>query len=512
MVGLGVLEQQLADKANEIADALDKVRLASSTISSIAPALGSLAGFANFASNALENAANTAQSILVAPPPSRATTTATSGEFRAFTVGALGNFPYYWQNPRNLSLNSKTQNWIQSALKANADPVELNGIFTNLFISALSKVRYSLSTADAAKLNNESALIQQQQTALLLAWQTAFGQLPSGPQPINAVMDEITNTWATPSTTFSALKLSTDITRTLNTVPASGQSVLPSLATYLNTLGSSPLTNATAMNNAYVAQALDAVQSPNIANGGVPVSNGGIEPAYLVATPLSQILADLNGTDGKFTMPMAVSRSTSGKYIVVPESKVTATVPATGFLSIKTKSNPDLFQNKITAVGQTSKVMASFENVAKVYFGPVPFSMSTGKSWFYAEPIVQAIRNTGKDVSGFKFSPMPQIDFSKAGPFGMVTGVLISKNPKVSITMSDQTFAAIWPDLQSGATHEVYFLGRSLGDTADCTVSTVPDAATSSTTVTFTPTSVSTPDSVTSTAYVLGVKTEFPAA
>src|SRR5262245_66300771 len=72
--------------------------------------------------------------------------------YAPFSSGALGSFPYYWQTPSELKFNATTYQWIGAGLKAGANPVELDGVFANRFISALSSIVYMNSTADQAQL------------------------------------------------------------------------------------------------------------------------------------------------------------------------------------------------------------------------------------------------------------------------------------------------------------------------------------------------------------------------
>jgi hypothetical protein len=60
----------------------------------------------------------------------------------------LGNFPYYYKDPKTQTFNSKTYNWIKTNLEAQTKPhaQAVGSTLPNLFIDVFSKVTYSLFT------------------------------------------------------------------------------------------------------------------------------------------------------------------------------------------------------------------------------------------------------------------------------------------------------------------------------------------------------------------------------
>jgi hypothetical protein len=438
--------------------------------------------------------------------------------FQPFSVGASGNFPYYWQDPSNLKFNAKTYYWIASNLLPNTLPIQLDSLFTNLFIQALSSISYSLSTADQAALNQASANATNQQGALLLAWNNAFGGLPTGAgQPIDQVMQIITQTWANPATTLQQLQSSSNITAILNQIPPSGNSVLPSLINYLNAIASSiSLFNATTSNTGYLEKALAAVQTPTLANGGLALNDGSIQPAFAVATPLQDILNGLNSTGSKnaFNFQSSVAGA-STVYSVTLDNQTDVIIPAADFLTAINSDGEDIFNSAVTTDSTPAQLSMNFSGVTLVYFGPVAFSQSTLKNWYWTTPILNAIQNGTQDVSGFEFSPNPQIDFSAKGPFGYLTCVAISKTPSLNVSTQGESYQKLAATVQSNPSVNLNFLGTPLGTdetTANYTASATVNDAESSVQINFAQSAAVAGDSISSTAFVLGVQTNFPTA
>jgi len=434
-----------------------------------------------------------------------------------FTVTALGNFPYYWQNPSNLKFNHLTYNWISANLRAGASPVQLDGSFTNYFIEALGAVSYRLSTADLNALSTARENAVNEQFAMLSAWQAAYGSIPNATptqQPIDIIINTIATTWATPPTTWTAMQSSTNLNALLNSAPASGQTILPVLREYLNALGSSvSLQNAVSMNNGFVQQALAALQSPSLANGGISADNNFIYPAFAVLTPLADILSGLNNSANTITLAMTITANSPNGYTVTLDNNSSINVTASDFFQLFVQNNADFFRSLVETGSAPVQLEMTFPGVVQVNFAPVAYNESTGQNWFWTTPITDAIGNGTNDVSGFRFSPSPQIDFGTNGPFGFLNAVAISNYPSVKITAVNPNPQSTAKTFQSQTVLNPTFLGVELdaGSQMPYTASTQIDNADSTVILTLSPPAASA-QSLTSVGWVHGVQTVFPAA
>jgi hypothetical protein len=441
-----------------------------------------------------------------------------STPLESFNIGALGNLPYYWQDPRNLQFNAETYNWIDSNLKANTVPYQFDQNFVNEYIGVLSKISYSLSTADQAKLNQAQTNATNQQTAVLTAWQAAYGSFPAGSgQPIDNIAAQIATTWATPPTTLTAIQNSINPNVLLNNVPASGKPIIPIFANWLNAIGAAvSLENATTLNNAYLAKALAAAQTPTTANGGLTLDTNAVVPAYGVATPLANIINGLSNPSQAATLAMTVSRATSTDYQVTVQGSAGFTIPILDFLGISVGGSASYFENDMATTANQTTVNMSYPGVTLVNFGPTDFNMSTLQDWFYMEPILDAIQNGTQDVSGYKFSPACTVDFSANGPFGYLMGAAISNYPTMTITVTGSNYSQIATTFQQSASVGITFLGIPLGiggSQSTYSSSVTTNASASSVTITLNPPpNLVAGQAVDSIGWVLGVQTNFPAA
>jgi hypothetical protein len=445
-----------------------------------------------------------------------------SKKLEAFAIGEKGNFPYNWQSTLNVTqFNKTTYEWIASNLKAGASPIQQDASFTNLYQQALSSISYSLSSSDQSALNTASSNATVQGAALQTAWIAAYGALPavpSGSTPVDAILGEIMTKWTTSATTtLSDIQNSINLQNLLGKTPASGQPVLPVFASYLNALGASlSLQNSVTMNTAYLNRALAAVQAPSAANGALTLSDASIVPAYQIEPKMGQIQNSMQSGKPVVSLEMDVKRSTDSEFSVKIGAEEGITIPILDIVTIGITASQNYFSSNIATTDNETKVTLYYPGANLVTFGPSEFQMTgSSKNWFWMDPIRQAIANSGKDVSGYKFSPDPKIDFSASGPFGYLSGVVISSYPTIEIKVKSANYQRIEIDFSQSSTTTVSVFGIQLASLTESTCSKQVTVDASSQTVTITlsppPTLVSSPvnDAV---GWVLGAVRTYPAA
>ena len=438
-----------------------------------------------------------------------------------FESGGLGNFPYYYLDPATLNFNKLTYDWINTPLLGGNPPIQQStgALFTNSFISVLSKVVYQLSRADTATLNNAYANATNQQMALLNAWKSTYGTLPTpsqGQMPIDAIMSIICTKWADPPTTVNAIQNSINLQNLLNNAPPSGQAMMPVIANYVNALGSSvTLANAQTMNNAYVNAALRALQTPSAANGGMLLNSSSTTyyPSYTFGTDLSAIINGLQSSNTvEITMDVSIASAT--EYSVSIRGGTSFTIPFLEFFSLGVGANASYFHDEIVKSANSVSVKMTFTGVTLVNYRPSAFNESVLQNWCFMQPILDAIKNQGQDVSGYHFSPSPGVDFSLNGQFGILQGVAISNYPSAEITVTSSNYQSIQTTFQQSVSTSISFLGIPLGGGSESTYSNSASSSSSTSTVTIKltpPPNMVAGSNTSSVGWVLGVQTNYPA-
>jgi hypothetical protein len=450
-----------------------------------------------------------AAAMLAAPPP--------PPPLEPLMPSALGNFPYYWQDPSNLLFNFRTYNWISANLRANTPAAQLDvSFFTNLYAGVLSKISYLLSSSDLARLRTAAQASVNQQRNVLNAWQALFGSAPPSAdplQPIDILLNTVTASWASPPVTLLQMQQAADLETMLNRAPPNSAGVLQALASYLQVLGSTvELQAAASMYRGYLAEALLAAQSPTANNGGLTVSNHTVNPAYAVTPSVTEILSGLNTPDAGLQMSVVVNRTPAAQYSLAFNGGAPTVTPSLGFLAIAPPNPLFGVAQQVEASAGPVRIEIASQGLTLVHFGPTPYDPASGRNWYWMTPLLEAIRNGNRDVSGFRFSPDPQTDFNKSGPFGFLTTVAITKHPSIAITSMRPDYRAF--QLLAGTTRRQINLSlasQPLGaePPPTHTMSVNVDRASQSVTVQYDP--LADPGGAQSTAFVVGVSTCYPA-
>jgi hypothetical protein len=386
----------------------------------------------------------------------------------AFDSTSFGNFPYCWQDPMTQAFNSLTYEWISAGLLAGTNPVQQDGVFTNRFLSVFASMSYTLSTADQKLLDQASADAIAQQQVVLAAWRTAFGSVPSGSTaspPIDLVIEQIVDYWASPPTSLNALLGSADPIALLNTIPPNGTLVVPPLLAYLNQINSAvPLLNEVTQNNGLQQSALAALQSPNSGNGGLMLnSDDGVVPRYCVTPSVSEIIAGLSAQTGGVHLALAVCAGAAGNLGVGVNGSAPVTMRPDQLIALAVPNGTNLFAAALAGSGAVSQITAGFFGVTIVNFGPAPFSSTALQNWMWKQSVTQAIADGAADVSGFKFSPEPGYSFGPDGDLCYLTSAIISNNPCLTVELPASAAADVMAAASANPGTQLSFLGRALG-------------------------------------------------
>jgi hypothetical protein len=438
---------------------------------------------------------------------------------KPFVVGGLGNFPYYYKDPNTQTFNRKTYDWIKTNLEAQTNPhaQAVGSTLPNLFIDVFSKITYSLSTKHLDELAAAGEEIFTYQKKLLAAWVQAYGPIKpeEGKTIIDKVITIIITSWTSTPITFDDLLDTSNSMGILTNIPASGYPIMPSLINYINAVNkSNSLVISSPLNTGYLNKALAAAQYPDQSNGGMTLNDNSIQPAYVINTSLKDIIDGLKNTSKIITVTASVSHVNDNEIKVDISGNVPFNIHPHNFFKITVNSDPKYFSKLLKQASEPIKIDLSFRGVTMVNFQPVAFSKANNKNWFWSEPILEAIQNGGKDVTGYKFSPTPNIDFTKDGPFGFLTGVAISNFPVINIKLSSTGHKDIETSINDSDSIEIELLGNAIETDSpgpNITKSVKADASTNSVTISLGHSSSLIP-SLESRAWVHGVQVTYPLA
>lgn len=367
-----------------------------------------------------------------------------------FAISASGHMPCRWQIGQRGHFNPKTYEWIESALKPGSSPIEHSGKFFNQYRQVLENIGFKLSNSDQAKLIAADEAARDQRNTLIRIWQEETGvQLPQDTEaaPMKEIIRIVKTTWSDSNPTLEQIRRNR---RVLNTIPDEHRGLKNVFLRWLRAMGDSErLTELLFSNEDQLEEALDAVRNPSEENGGIILFEL-IKPGdedkpkryvrnFPVTTSVERIIQGLKDERNIVRLPFQASTDSrsSGDYRITFEqagSQTTIDVPKEKLIKITLNDdNSDIANEIISANSSGISISFLFPGVTHVSFGPMEYSHSTGKGWYWIKPITDSINNTNKDVSSFKFKLNQPDDFSESGSFGFLEGVVISNYPTVEI-------------------------------------------------------------------------------
>jgi hypothetical protein len=414
-------------------------------------------------------------------------------QFEAFSVGAQGNFPYYFQLD-NKEFNSLTYKWINKHVESKPQAYEPSSISNEDFIKIWNKVfpriAWELSSGDRTTLNGLKDDVKTTGDNLVGSWKRTYNVATI---TLEQVLDTICNRWANPPTTVPALQVAQDLYVALNAAPVSGQQgIIPVLALYLSALSKFQSMDALAPRyNSQLANAGKNATNPSTHNGGLKISGQQeLVPSWDVNSSLPAIIAGLQGSNAaKLTTTVQLPiQEIATQYSVSLDGGAPFLIPYADFFTLTVGADANYFRDHI--VSSTNKPVAlqfTFHGVTPVRMTPTALELSSLQGWYWLTPVRDAVKNADSDVTGYKFKEPQTVDLSAKGPFGWLQTVAISQYPTITITAQTDTFEEITTTVNT-ASVKGSFLGVPLFlGSSNYSHAAVSDADEKTVTITLTP-------------------------
>lgn len=398
---------------------------------------------------------------------------------------AQGDFNWFWQNP-NQVFNQGTFDFISGRVSPGdyPDSAQLSpaGGFPNAYIQVVTALQYSLSSTESATLNKAVSNASAQAQAVVSTYQGIFGQISDaqmktaqealGEFAVANKQDYVIGyilgyIWSgrkdekKPALTYTEMANARDLRKLLPLMPASGVPVLADVTIYLNFIAPvSSLEDQLFLGGWIRNQLRTNTAVPTERNGGMKLVNpntGAVSPDYQVGyginAAISQIQNDLN-SDRSFSMSMQVSQASGSSLRVSIDGGAGFSVGSLLRFSLGTQFNYDMTTVQGTSTDCTVEI--SYKGFTMAPTAASAWQQATSVGWFYGDPIAEAFRNQGKDVTGFKFVSTPPYNLgpiASGGNFGMLTNLLISNYPTVKIHYRNANFSSFkqsWNEKVSG--------------------------------------------------------------
>ncbi|HKI00854.1 MAG TPA: hypothetical protein VKK31_02625 [Thermoanaerobaculia bacterium] len=442
---------------------------------------------------------------------------------------SLGDLPWFWQNGTNF--NKLSYEWINNIfVHSNDGNVGTSGEpLTTAYLNVLDDITFVLDAADQAAVNNANLKAAVTANTLISDWTTTQGPFPPNVTTQAAelafITSQVVTSWGTPGLLLGTFRNSTNPTALLPNIPLGAEQIVADLMEYLNV--TSPVENiqsAVLSSNNQLKQTknnVDPVNEPATATAGFmeivdDKGNMQVVPEITIVESTAQILNAL--------LPSSGGTSFSAKYTATAQNSSTvqvtsAAIGAVGvgapdlFLAFKSESssfNMFSFASSLTSC----EVTLLFNGVTTFTPTYSPYNVSTGFGWWNPDPIEQAA-NPAPNQSGYNFTPTPPFNFGVNGNFGVISRLLISQQPIISLTYSTSDFAAFQEVFQQDSKWGITFLGIGLGGGSSSyyQAQTSQDSSTGTVTLTMSPVGITTPITPTDQlAYVVGAQILWPGA
>lgn len=454
-------------------------------------------------------------------------------EIAPVSQAAVGGFNYIWQNP-SLAFNLGTFNYINGRVAPSVSPsVKITDPFGTDWDNILRRITFGYSNADQARINAAQTAANAQATAVVSQYSGTFTQItPEMMQKANVttpidyiILYVVAQQWSgtslakTPPLSLMAMQQARDLRALLPSMPPAGQNMLGSITKYLNAL-STVLPLQQLENNALwmLQQLIDNTEQPSTTNGGVTTvdPNGGASSThvgYTIPAAVTSIQNDLANTGRELSISMTATQVDQNTASVNVGAGAGGSVPLDWFLTLSGSASAQQNIFSFQGSGSSVSIIMRFQGYSYIPVSPNSFQADTVTGWFSAQVLSQAVKNSGQDVTGYKFVNNPGYDFGVGGDFGLLTGLLVSNFPTVSITYHAGNFSQFQQSFQEQSSFGLNFFGIPIASFSQSVynASLQQESQQGSFTVTFAPSQeVLTVPDLQKQAYVIGASVTYP--
>jgi hypothetical protein len=441
--------------------------------------------------------------------------------------GSLGDLPWFFQS--GVNFNALTYNWLNNLFAFSSDGyVGTNGAtLTTEYFNVLQAIAFELDPAANEAYNTANLNAAATISTLFTNWLTILGPLPPGTQDFQ--LQYITTqvlSWGVPDLTLGIFRNSANPGGLLPNTPIGAEPIVQALFSYLGATSSvaNIQTALLSFNNQLVATRNNVVPptpltvvKPGFMQTINQLGQTQIVPEITIGESIGNLQNGLDPSSGGTSFSEGYTATlTDSSTVQVTSSRGAVGLGALGFLlafrSGGTSTNIFSFDSSLTSC----TINLTFNGVTPFTPAFTSYDVSTGTGWWNPTPIQSAV-NASPDASGYVFNvvPPPSFNFDVNGNFGVISGLLISQQPVISLTYATSNLSAITSTFSQGSLWGVSFLGFGLGGGSSTyyQATAVQNSGAGTVTLTMDPVGLQTPVTPTAQlAYVIGADILWPGA
>ncbi len=348
---------------------------------------------------------------------------------------AQGDFHWYYKNINDY-FNLGTFNYISTTVSSagTEDVIEISGTrgYLNAYVSVLSDIEYVLGSRDSARLKKALIENQSQGVSVLNVYQSIYGKISEA--EIETAQQEIGKAFVStkldyvigytlgycwsgrqkagkPPLTYDEMSSAKSLEALLKNMPSSGAQVVPVVVGYLNGWNLvNRLQEEVNAGNRVLKSLKRNTTHPSAENGGAiavdPIDGATSEiVSYTVTPSIAEIHNTLTDPNRVLTINIPPSKKlpkSAGSD--EKSSKAERYAPFLHF-SLGSKGQDPAISTLADPTFELTKI--GYPGYLMVGIDPEAWRVAGKKGWFLPDPITEAIRNYGKDTTGYVFTQLP---------------------------------------------------------------------------------------------------------
>ncbi|MCE0485728.1 hypothetical protein [Ornithinimicrobium sediminis] len=185
-----------------------------------------------------------------------------------------------------------------------------------------------------------------------------------------------------------------------------------------------------------------------------------VNVGWAVTTPLASISNDLQNTSRAISIAMSTSSSSGDSLSVDLAGHAGFEVGEVLTFGVEAGATYDM--SKASGTSTDCSVEITYPGYSLVSMAPAAWQQGTSQGFFSADPIAQACADEGQDVTGFTFLNTPPYAMGSVedgGGFGLLTNLLVSNYPTVTITYEHAAFSTCTQSWSETVTGNLTLLG-----------------------------------------------------
>ena len=452
-------------------------------------------------------------------------------------AGSQGDFPYVYQNA-NLAFNLNTYNFLSGVVSPGSFPgaaqIGPGGSFVAGYGSLLTQIFYQLSATDNAILTAAQLAAAQQQTNTVQTYTGIFGPITPAqlttaatvlgytPQNFDYVVGyALGSQWsgATPPLSYTTMQNARNLQALLPRMPPSGGPVVIAVQQYLAALGGAANAIQSRFNAGtwLINQLQSAIQSPTLGVNAMQTVDPNGNPApivsqYGISKSAQQILNDLAGSSS-ISMGMSIQSSSSSNYNVSINGGTSFSIGGP-ILTFTGGTSTQFNMESLQGAGSAMAISVKYTGYSVVPSAPQAQQTVGGGGtigWYSQQILQEAYSNfkSGFTGSGMMFHGTPSITLDQypSGNFNLLSNVVISNYPTISINYSNGSysqFSQSFATQTSGSVKLFGFIPIGGGSMSTYQASTQQGSSNSNFSVNFVPPATTGVPPLLQTAYVIG--------